>query len=90
MFRQAFCIFVPMDIETAKKAAQLLEEIEQIEKYKQILDDTSTGRSVAHFEFCLNYGDRSPRIIFEDKYTKKFIPIVEEILRELNLELSEL
>ncbi|MBN1651735.1 MAG: hypothetical protein JW857_10425 [Bacteroidales bacterium] len=78
-----------MDISKAKKAAELLTEIEELSKYKSILENKSQGRT-AHFEICLHYGNNPDRVVFEHKYTPKFIKVVEQIMTELNDELTGL
>ena len=78
-----------MDILKAKKASELLEQINELSKYKNILENKEHGR-IAHFEICQHYGNDPARVVFEHKYTPKFVQVVEQIVKELNDELSAL
>ena len=82
-------IFQTMDITKAKKASELLEQINELSKYKNILENKEHGR-IAHFEICQHYGNDPARVVFEHKYTPKFVQVVEQIVKELNDELSAL
>ena len=81
--------FNQMDIEKAKKASELLEQINELSKYKKILENKEHGR-IAHFEICQHYGNNPDRVVFEHKYTPKFVQVVEQIVKELNDKLSAL
>jgi hypothetical protein len=81
--------FNQMDIEKAKKASELLEQINELSKYKKILENKEHGR-IAHFEICQHYGNNPDRVVFEHKYTSRFVQVVEQIVKELNDELSAL
>lgn len=76
-----------MDILKAKKASELLEQINELSQYKKILENKEHGR-VAHFEICQHYGNNPDRVVFDHKYTSRFVQLVELIVKELNDELS--
>jgi predicted transcriptional regulator len=78
-----------MDIEAAKRASKLLEEIESLERYKKILKDRHNGK-VSHFVFVEHYGNNPSTVVFSHEYTPKFIEVAEEIIKDLRVKLSEL
>jgi hypothetical protein len=78
-----------MSIETAERAKELLEQINKMSKYKDILENREYSK-VAHFELSQHYGDKPDRLVFEHIYTLRFIEVVEQIIKELNNELAAL
>jgi hypothetical protein len=78
-----------MNQETAKRASKLLEEIESLERYKDILKDRSNG-TVSHFEFVQHYGNNPSKVVFGHEHTPKFIELAEEIIKDLRTQLIEL
>lgn len=76
-----------MTIEQAKKGQKILEQISNIQRYKDILLDKECGR-FAHFELCQHYGNDPDKVVFDKKYTPRFISVVEEIIKELESELA--
>ena len=78
-----------MDITKAKEASKLLKEIEELELYKDILNDRNNGK-VSHFEFVEHYGSNPSTVVFSHEYTPKFIEVVEEIIESLRTKLSKI
>lgn len=72
-----------MDLTKAKEVSDLLSDIDELSEYKKILEDREHGR-VSHFEFCQHYGASPRKVVFEHKYTLRFLPVVEKILEELH------
>jgi len=77
-----------MDISKAEKAKELLYEIYELNKVRSFLDRPIDG----NFIFSIMYfdGHKDQNICFYRKHSSKFIPIVEQIIKEVNAELSEL
>ena len=78
-----------MTKEQVKKASEILEEIEDYSRFKDKLKDRENGR-IAHFEMHQHYGDDVRPIEFHHKYNDRFIPVVEQIIKELNEELEKI
>jgi hypothetical protein len=78
-----------MDIEKAQKASELLKKIDEFSKYKVILEDKEFGR-IANFRIYQHYGTTARKVLFDHKYTPKFVEVVEQIIKELQDELSAL
>jgi hypothetical protein len=78
-----------MSIETAERAKELVEQINKMSKYKDILENREYGK-VAHFELSQRYRGKPDRLVFEHIYTLRFIEVVEQIIKELNNELAAL
>lgn len=76
----------------AQKGADLLKEIKDISRYKDILANKSHGK-IAHIELVQHYGkiDSScPSVVFDHKYTHLFIPVIDGIINNLKAELESL
>lgn len=80
-----------MKPELVKKAASLLEEIKELKKYKNLIEDKKQG-STAHFEFVQHYGNLSDyeRVQIEIKHSDRFISLLDTIITELEKELEEI
>ena len=80
-----------MNIDTAKRVREVLDEIEILQKYEHILSEKSVGH-LSHMEFCQHFGDCKDydKVVFHQKYTPRFIKVVEEIIKELEDELEKL
>lgn len=81
-----------MNKTTAKKATELLEEINSLYEYKDLLEDKSNGK-VAHIEFVQHYGiinSAYDKVVFNEKYNKYFLPVIEGIIIGLEAELASL
>jgi len=78
-----------MKLESAKKATELLAEIEKLSEYKKLLNNNEHGR-VAHIAFVQHYGnvDDYGKIDFDHKYNKLFLPVIEGIIKKLEEELE--
>jgi len=75
-----------MEYKNAKRAAEILAELEEMEKHKGIMSKYQT----AHFEAVEHYGDNAKRVYFEKRHNEKFVNVVEEIIKELKSELEAL
>ena len=77
-----------MTKESAKKASVLLEEIDELSKYKKFLSDRECG-NVAHFAFVQHYGvnDSYSKIDIDKKHNHLFIPILDTLIAILEAEL---
>lgn len=76
-----------MKKEEAIKAYRLAVDIEKLKKYRSILED-SDHKHKAHFELHQHFGEDSNKVVFENKYNSRFIPVVEQIIKELSDELA--
>lgn len=80
-----------MSIENAKKAQELLEEIEKLSGYKKLLADKDHGR-IAHFQFVQHYGRLGDYdyVVIDHKYNSRFLPELEKIISEMESEIKAL
>ena len=80
-----------MKKETVKTAQDVLNEIEELQKYKHLLSDKGYPRTV-HFEVRPHYGDcRSSRVIkISRKHNKRLFDEVDKIILELEQELEKM
>lgn len=76
-----------MELIEAKRVAEILSELNELAEYKKMLENKEHGR-LAHFELCQHFGPESRKIVFGTKHTPKFIAVVEQVIKELNDELS--
>lgn len=75
-----------MNFETAKKAAEIVKEIEELSRYQMLL-----GNDTLHFELCKHYSDgNQEKVVLAPKYTSRLISAMKEIIEELEKELSTL
>lgn len=70
-------------IEKGKKMGRLSEELDDYKKYKHVL-------SFSQPRVKLGNTRNGYDILFESWHTKKFIPVIEEIILELEQELKNL
>ena len=77
-----------MDLKNAKRASELLKEIENISEYERIIK--AQYSHTAHFELCQHFGNDPDKVVLDRRHTKRFLVVVEEIIKELNDELSKL
>jgi len=79
-----------MKPETAVKAHELLEEIKSLKKYKELLGNDR--RSAVHFKIAQHYGEvKEYEVININRiYNDRFFKIVDDIIRELEIELDNL
>ncbi len=80
-----------MKLESAKKATELLEEIKELSKYKDLLNHKDHSK-VAHVAFVQHYGTLKDyeQVDFDHKYNKLFFPVIEGIIKKLEDELESL
>lgn len=80
-----------MKLESAKKATELLEEIKELSKYKDLLNNREHGK-VAHVAFVQHYGTLKDyeQVDFDHKYNKLFLSVIEGIIKKLEDELESL
>ena len=76
-----------MDIQKAEKVKELLEEIKTLKKHKAFKDETTK-----HVQICKHYGDIShyDRICIPKRYNKRLFSLIDEIILEMESELSSL
>ena len=82
----------PLDLgELFTRVADLLKEIKELSRYKELLSDREHG-SRAHVAFVQHWGNISEylRVDFHQKYNELFIPIFDDIINKLKDELSSL
>lgn len=81
-----------MKKETVKIAQEVLNEIEELQKYKQLLSDKDHPCSV-HFEVRQHYGDCRDYyqvIKISRKHNKRLFDEVDKIILELEQELEKM
>ncbi len=80
-----------MNIDSAKRVKDILEELDNLSRYKEMLLNKNHGRTV-HFELAQHYGNTSDMeiIVISHTYTNRFIPELEKIIAELHIELKNL
>lgn len=82
-----------MNKTNAKRAGEIVEEIEELSRYKGLLKDRDNGK-VAHVNFVQHYGDTDRydflKVVFGHKYNSLFIPVFEKIISDLETELDSL
>jgi hypothetical protein len=77
-----------MDISKAEKAKELLYEIYELNKVSSFIERTINKNftiSIMYFD-----GNKDQEVRFYPRHSSKFIPILEQIIEEVNNELSEL
>jgi hypothetical protein len=82
-----------MNITNAKRAGEIAQEIEELSRYKKLINDRDNG-NVAHVNFVQHYGDTgkhdSLMVVFNHKYNSLFIPVFDKIISDLETELDSL
>lgn len=81
-----------MKTDLVKKANEILVEIENLQRYKDFLNDRKQSDTV-HFEIHQHFGDCSSdylRIRISRKHTKRLLLEVDKIISELQTELDSL
>jgi hypothetical protein len=80
-----------MKKETAKKGNELLEEIEELKKYKKLLNSKEHGHCT-HFEIVQHFGECKDyqKVKIERKHNDRLIIEIEKIIKELEAELEAL
>lgn len=82
-----------MNKTNAKRAGEIVKEIEELSRYKELLKDRDNGK-VAHVNFVQHYGNTDERdfliVVFNHKYNSMFIPVFEKIISDLETELDSL
>jgi len=80
-----------MERDDAKKAHELIEEIDDLKCYKGMFN-TARVNQIGHFEIRPTYGQcsESERIDIDVKHNPKFIKVLEDIINELEQELLDL
>lgn len=75
-----------MDIKQAEKVKELLEEIKTLKKHKDFKNDTK------HVQICKHYGDIEyyDRICIPKRYNKRLFSLIDEIIIEMESELSNM
>jgi len=75
-----------MDRDKAKKGIELIEEIDELNSNKNMINN----HSGTHFEFVEHYAQAPHRILIDKRHTPKFIKVLENIINELEQELLDL
>lgn len=78
-----------MTKENAKKAVDILEEIESLSKYEELLKSRDYGNT-CHFEIVEHYGNGAKQVIIDRKHNQLFLTTLQCIIAELNKELETL
>jgi len=78
-----------MTQEQAKKAADLLAEINLLKGYKELYADSNYRNSV-HFRVLQHYGHTSEKITISAKHTPRFFKVLDQIIEELEIELADM
>lgn len=78
-----------MKKEAAKKGYDLLEEIEELRQYAELLADKKDGH-LLHFEIIQGYHHSCRKIVIKKEHTIRLLAQVEKIIEELESELETL
>lgn len=78
-----------MKKEAAKKGYDLLEEIDNLRRYGELLGDEKDGH-LLHFEIIQGYHSSCRKIIIKKEHTIRLLAQVEKIIEELESELETL
>ena len=80
-----------MNKEIANKGHELLEEIEELKKYKKLMTAKEHSHCV-HFEIVQHYGDCKDydKVVIERKHNDRLIAEIDKIITELESELESL
>ena len=75
-----------MDIKQAEKVKELLEEIKTLKKHKEIKTDTK------HIQNCKHYGklEHYEKIHIPKRYNERLFSLIDEIIIEMEAELSNM
>ena len=75
-----------MDIKQAEKVKELLEEIKTLKKHKEIKIDTK------HIQICKHYGELEhyEKIHIPKRYNERLFSLIDEIIIEMEAELSNM
>ncbi len=80
-----------MTLETANKAKELYDEIKNLERMSEMLNDINVGKaSYNHIEICAEGADYSPRLKINREHNINFIQTIDKIIKELKTKLSKL
>jgi hypothetical protein len=78
-----------MDIEKAKRVKELVDEITKLSECNELINDKEWISST-HFSLNKHTGPNAHKVYFHPKYTPMFMEVVDQILSDLNNELSNL
>ena len=78
-----------MDRDKAKKANELIEEIDELKEYREILR-CGDGQRNGHFEFREHYGDSGKSIRISRRHNQRFIKVLDDIINEIEQKLLDL
>jgi hypothetical protein len=78
-----------MEIEKAKRAKELVDEITNLSECNKIINDNGWTSS-PHFQLNRDNCDNAHKVYFHPKHTPMFMEVVDKILADLNNELSNL
>jgi hypothetical protein len=80
-----------MKRENYDRAKLIIDEIEELEKYKNLITDRKHS-DVAHFNMVQHYGDCSvyETVVIDRRHTPRFLEVLQEIIKELNAVLEKL
>lgn len=81
-----------MKRETINKAKDLIDEIEKLERYKDLIDPDEEDRYNAHFEFVQHHGEVRDyeKVVISAKHNTLFIEVLDKIIKQLEEELEKL
>jgi len=80
-----------MQRENYDQAKKIIDEIEELEKYKKLTTDRKHS-DVAHFNMVQHYGDCGvyDTVSIHYKHTPRFLEVLQEIIKELKTNLEKL
>ena len=79
-----------MDIEKIERASKLLEELRELEKYKDLLVDDRKNET--HFQFVQHYGKLETYSIVNipNRYNNRFLELLDGIIVEMKFTIDNL
>jgi len=78
-----------MDTEKIIKGKELLDELKELKKFKEIFSEPDY-KSSAHFEFRDHYGGGANTVTIKKKHNDRFLELVKTIIIELDEEIKQL
>ena len=67
---------------TSKMTLQIEKELDALKRYKTLIEEELDGEK-CHFKLVQHYGLDLPNFLFSKNYNKLFLPILTEIIQEL-------
>ena len=80
-----------MKQDQVKKAAELLEELNELKKYKSLFENKNSGKAT-HYELVQHYGTLLDydRVQINQRHSDRFTSLLETIISEIEKEIEEI